>query len=337
MLLGRRRSDPAQAIQDFWHWWSTAHGRLVSVAGTDGRDGAVAEITARVRAIDAGLQWEWGRGASSRYALVVSSGGEPRLRATAERWLAAAPAADASWEFHSSRQANPGLAAGTMRVGELDLALSDLRLGLRLDAQRYQLAVTAYHPVFPVLTQRQREQVTFLALDWTIGEGRAGIWLASVDAVASAPVPARTATDLVAAVAKLEALHTGNTWMVSTHGRRVSLVQVPLRPARWPRFDTHVGVRVAYADRDAERLPGPASVPRLRALQDRLTGVAGSDGELVAHETGDGRRLLHFYVDGATDAAARLSDVVAGWPEGHHRTRRGLDPAMQRVAHLWAA
>ena len=250
---------------------------------------------------------------------------------------AARLSSDRSWVTRvCSRPANPGLASGSLRVGATELALRDLRFELREDTRRYQLAVTAFHPLFLTVSRRQREQVTFLAVDWAVGESRAGIWLASVVAGTRGPGSARTAAELADAVAELEKRHAGGTWMMSHHGRWVSLIQVPLRPARWPRFDTHVEVRVAYPDRDHDGLPGPASVPVLRDRQDRLTTAAGADGELVAHETGAGRRRLHFYVDGATDAAVRLRGAAAEWAPEPAGTDSRYDPEFRRVAHLWA-
>jgi len=60
-----------------------------------------------VSAIHPDLQWEFAKGRGSRIALVVSPGGNPRVRAAAARWLAEAPAPDDVGEYHRSRQADP--------------------------------------------------------------------------------------------------------------------------------------------------------------------------------------------------------------------------------------
>src|SRR4051794_17252185 len=110
-LFRRRRPssppDPATAVAEFWTTWPSVRPRVEDAILTGSFDGIVDEVSARVSAIDPGLQWELAAGRVADHALVVSAGGKRSLRAMAERWMRAGPGADDMWEFHSSRQPDP--------------------------------------------------------------------------------------------------------------------------------------------------------------------------------------------------------------------------------------
>jgi hypothetical protein len=98
----------ADGIAAFWSWWPAAHGRIEAAIGGGGFPKAlVSEIAARVGAIDADLDWELSPGNVAQHAFCLSAKGDPVLRRTTERWLAAAPAADSTWEFHPARIGRP--------------------------------------------------------------------------------------------------------------------------------------------------------------------------------------------------------------------------------------
>jgi len=59
--------------------------------GDSGLQTLADELNSRVTAIHPDLQWEFARGTRSRHALVVSPGGNPRVRVAAARWYAEAP------------------------------------------------------------------------------------------------------------------------------------------------------------------------------------------------------------------------------------------------------
>ena len=109
MLFRRRtpRTGSVSAIADFWAWWSSARTRVRETIDAGGAETLADELNGRVTAIHPDLQWEFAKGRGSRIALVVSPGGNPRVRAAAARWLAEAPARDDVWEYHRSRQADP--------------------------------------------------------------------------------------------------------------------------------------------------------------------------------------------------------------------------------------
>ena len=53
---------------------------------------------------------------------------------------------------------------------------------------------------------------------------------------------------------------------------------------------------------------------------------------LAAHETGDGRRILHLYVDPGSGAVAELDQLAASWSEGRAKVASQPDPGWAALA-----
>jgi hypothetical protein len=109
---------------------------------------------------------------------------------------------------------------------------------------------------------------------------------------------------------------------------------MPLRPARFPLFDTYVGVTLPYRTFNEGQFPVGESLTALRDFEDRLGRLIGADGALVAHETSRGSRRLHFYVDSESDAGTRVAPLMAQWPEGRARLTTEGDPRWKHTRHL---
>ena len=93
----------------------------------------IAEVTAKVQAVDPKLNWELGPGGTAQHALCLSSGGDPELRRLTARWLRAAPATDAVWEFHPARRGAPGLSDAKLQIGEHIVPLAEMRFTVTID------------------------------------------------------------------------------------------------------------------------------------------------------------------------------------------------------------
>jgi hypothetical protein len=339
MPLFRKRPAPDAGIAEFWQWWPAARPRIeAAVASGDWAD-LVPEMARRVEAIDPGLEWEFGHGHDgARHALVVCASGRPELRATAARWLAAAPPPDPVWEFHAHRQPDPEALRSSMRIADMEFTMADVRFGFTTDPDRPEIDVVCHHPAFATLPEGACVQVTFLALDWTLGERDVELWIGAVDWQRDPLPDGREPAALRAAVAALAAGYTKPVWALMSaetdkgHPLMAS-VQVPLKSIRWPRFDTHVGVTLPYRENQVG-LPTDDELRALREFEDGLTGAVSGDGDLIAHETSRGRRVLHFYVDGDSGAADEIEGAAVRWHSGRPTVKRAADPSFERVAHL---
>lgn len=346
MVFSRgRKQDP---VVEFWAWWPSIRPAVTAAIETGEFEPLTPQISKRVSAIHKDLTWEFSKGTDSSHALVVSPGGNPELRAVAARWGALAPAADPEWEFHTARQPDHDTLSATMQIAGAKLDLALLRFAYRLDERAAAIDVIGHHPLFRKLPEPVRGQITFLALDWLLGEEGVELWIGGVDFSAEEPDGARDPMDLAAAVAALREEYREPQWVVFSaelKGAPVTgMAQRPLRSARWPRFDTYVGLQLPYAADRATGLPTEDALEALRAFEDGPGEMAlHGDGELVAQETGGGVRTLHYYVDGGSGVTDDLKAAATGWAGGsgsgsgsgsEAKVKVRHDPAFEAVAHL---
>jgi len=341
-MIFRRRAPTTgstSAIAEFWSWWSANRARIQETVETGGMPTLNDELNHRVTAIHPDLQWEFAKGRGARVALVVSPGGNPRVRAAAARWLAEAPAPDDFWEYHRSRQADPNALNYRFESGGHRLELSDLLFAFTVNADRCLVDVTSYHPGFADVPEGMRGQITFLALDWLLGEDAVEIWVGPVEWSTTPVAGALPPAELAAAVAELAAPAPEPTWAIARGTDRsgapvVAMMQMPLRSARWPQYDTHVGVVLPYRTANEGGLPVDDSLDALRDFEDRLSKRLDIYGQLVAVESSRSRRTLHYYVDGAGDGLRIVQDSVGEWREGRASAKHAYDPGFGEVAHL---
>lgn len=338
-MFGRRKhKDDTAAIVAFWHWWAGARGRVQAAIEDGSVESLASEISARVAAINGDLQWELTKGRGAQHAFVVSPAGNAALRATAARWRAAAPAADEVFEYFDARQADDDVFDARIQIAGHDLELAELRFAVGTGEDAHDLDVGVFHPAFPHMPEGARVQLAFLALDWALGEQQVELWIGQVEALPAGQPDLVTFTELRAAVANLAAKHAEPVYaMLTAEDRRgrpvMAMIQVPLRSARWPRFDQHVAVTARYPARP-NGLPTDEALAQLRDLEDRIESVLPPDGEVIAHETTNGVRTIHVYADSTTDKADAVSSVAASYHALNTTVTANSDPGFEAVAHL---
>jgi hypothetical protein len=334
-----RTPDP-EAVPAFWRWW-TAEGSRHCAHLLDGGNLPAVELVLgpAVARVHPDLAWEVGPARDGTWQLVVTAAGDPRLRATARRWLhGAPPSSDGQWAYADTRQPSADAESARLHLGPADVAFADLRTGWRVDDDRARVDVAVHHPEFAAMDERLRLEITFLALDSLLGEEAVELWVGEVTADVDEPAGATTLGPLGAAVRDLAARHAGPepAWQLLQAATPsgtplIASVRLPLTSAAAPHLDAHVRVEVPFAAEESG-LPRPDALDRLRDLEDRIEELLGADGRVVAHETADGRRTLHVYVDATTDGAHRVARAVAGSPG--IRTDLAHDPAWESVRHL---
>jgi hypothetical protein len=320
-------------VAEFWRWWAKARDQ-VAVAIAQRGELPIDALSRRVDALDPALEWEFAAGATSRHALIVSTVGDPKLRRLVAAWLAAAPPSDATWEYHGARQPNPNFATARLGFDGHDVELAGLRYAATVDGDHGQVDVEVYHPVFAAMDHGQRLRIAFMSMDWLLGEEAVESWIGALEVSTQATGHPLPPAGLVEVVDELSARYSGPVWSL-LNGERDGLptlatVQRPLRGIRWPRFDTHVAVTLRYSDQ-GHGFPGDEDLVRIRAAEDYLTEVIGSTGALLAHETGFSQRVLHYYVDPSTDAAARLG---SGSRTFQGTVTTAYDPDLGHIQHL---
>jgi Family of unknown function (DUF695) len=332
------------AIHRFWTWWRD-EGRALTTSFIGGAvpvEQLAPAMAAAVHAVHPDLEWETSAGSESRHLLTVTAAGVPELRAVARRWRLAAPPADREWAYADVRLPATGdLARLSLQVDGREYAVGEASV----DAYVRGLAVdvSVHHPQFADLDQPDRDRVALLLLDQVLGEEAVETW---VGEVASSPVPALDPVPiggLRSVVRDLREQHTdehGRPSYVLMQGTGPTgspvlvLARIPLTPATAPHLDTYVGLAVPYTDQTPDGLPGPGSLDRLRALEDRIARNVGDNGEVVAVQSHQGMRVLHLYVDGTTTASEHVRAAALAWDQGAVRVESHHDPAWSAVKHL---
>ncbi|GAA2798424.1 DUF695 domain-containing protein [Kribbella solani] len=329
----------ADPIGAFWSWWAGTGATTVADAVTRRQPAdANATLNERIARIHPDLEWELGPGLHAEHVLIVTAAGNPAQRAVARRWLRAAPTSDQVWEYADLRRPGPAV---TIQFDGLPPVAIDESL-VSIDPDSASVHVGVHHPVFGTLPVDAQRRVTFLILDLVLGEEMVETWVGAIDPLAEAPAGAVPVQELLPAVAGFAAEHTlddgSPAWKMlegTRDGRRViATAEYPLRSIRRPHLDTHVAVSIQYPLVRDDGLPESEMLDELRAFEDHLTDRLGGSGNLLAHETSAGTRILHYYTDSTTPADAQLQAATTGWPHGKVTLVTTPDPAWQNVAHL---
>lgn len=316
----------------FWTWWFAHRGDIA--AGIDGGgipDDIVDGLREQVDAIHPSLAWELSPGTNAEHALVVTSGGNPELRAIAERWRRSAPPPDETWEYHATRQPSYGDLATNLKLDGREVDLKDLVATVEIEEDLAEVDVTIHHPAFAELGEAVAQRVAFLALDWLLGEEGVERWIGTIDVAEERPPNAAAFRSIVDAVHDLEREEQIEWVVLSAEDDDGLPIRVtaarPLKPVEHPLLDTHVSITLRVEGR-GDGMPDEDELSTLLALEDDLEGELGDDALLAAHVTHAGERTFELYVDGMSEAPERLRrwahDHGAGFDIEH-------DPAWDAV------
>lgn len=332
MRLFRRKapSAPAHPISTFWEWWASEGHTIDPRRQSPGLE----KLSQRVAAIHPDLTWHFGAGSKSEHRLTVSAGGTAEVRPSAQRWLRAAPPSDAIWEFRSSQEADPNALGTVLEIAGRKLDLSKTEFRVESVEEELRVHVGVYHPVFRDVPETVRLQVTFLVLDWLLGEDDVERWLGQVEALETVPVGSTDGDGLLHAVEAIAAQHDPDEWTLS-HWEDAKGTAVLLsfrRALRWidhPTLDLHHGVHAAFAGQHNGLPADVAALDSFRRLEDELESLLGARGLLIGHETASGHRTFHVYTDGEDQ---NIADGLSEWVRSRHLSIESApDPAWRRV------
>ena len=322
MRFLRRRDEPPPepSFEPFWAWWSTARDRIARAIEEQTLPAVVDEISRNVHALDSRLAWELGKGATAQHALVVTPEGNPEIRPLALRWADSAPPADATWEYHPSRQAGP---LGTLGIDGRDVALGDFRAIAGWDANRERLDVRLWHPALVGAPLQARYQVAYLFLDNLLGEDAVERWVGEIE-ILDLETGGRTPDELKAEVERQAAGATGQAWVLAQgtdqRGHPVLLtLNRALKPIDRPFNQTLVVVTV---DRGIEQLANSPESPELEAAEDRLTAALEAVGGVYVGRVTERRRRRLFAM---CPDAAQSREVAETWARAERRFGPSID------------
>jgi Family of unknown function (DUF695) len=257
------------------------------------------------------MAWELAPGAHAQHALCVSPEGNAEVRQAALRWLASAPPADATWEYHASKQATQKLIG--LGIGPWRFDLEEMRAIASWDATRRRADVRLWHPLFAEAPENVRLQVAFVFLDSLLGEEDVERWIGEITLL-EAPTGGRTPAELRAEIERRKQESTGaETWVLGGRtepdgSAAIVVADASLKRIDHPFADHHVTIAVVFG---AERMPTDAESAMMNEQEDDFLRRLGDVAVYAGRVTRPGRRTMHFV---AEDPDA-MRPAIDGWAQ----------------------
>lgn len=318
----------ARAIAEFWQWWPT---------------GDTSQLGARVAAIHPDLVWDVDPNARR---LTVSPGIFPSLRATARRWLNAAPQCE--WTFSDRLAATPGV---PVVVNGIDYDPAEAIIG-EPDGMLCP-SIEIWHPKWGGLRSlfssegsgNADPRAAALLINRALGDTVAFSWINDIDAVGTAPHTHAPLPALPEIMTEFAAIYDGilssgqrcEIDAVSPDGFPVTISSfLPLTSELAPQCDLHVHLTyqvhdTMYAQQQPVDVPG--SVKELTQALDAM--LAEVSGVLVVYTAQPHHMEAHLYVDsqdpGLQILLDRIYQVLNTWKLGPVTMKTDLDPSWWRI------
>jgi hypothetical protein len=304
-----KRDSGGSTPSDFWSWWAEGRDRVAQAIATGGFDQRlIGEISSAVRAIHPSMAWELSPGRTAQHAFCVSPEGNAELRQAALRWLASAPPADATWEYHASKQAAARLMGLEVAGSRFDL--EEMRAIAAWDPVRRRVDVRLWHPQFDRAPEPVKMQVGFVFLDSLLGEEDVERWIGNIELL-DAPAGGRTPAELKAEVErqKSEPL-SDDTWVVgerqTSDGLSIVSANAALKRIDHPFHDHHVTIAIVMG---IDRMPNDAEAAALNTEEDDLLVRLGDAATFAGRTTTTAARTLHFVAEDPD----RMRPAIDGW------------------------
>ncbi len=288
-----------EAIAAFWGSWSTVHPLLEAELDAGEYGEGTALLTALSEAIEPHLEWELMPGHAATNALCLSSAADPRLRLITERWVEAAPDADATWEYHPAR-----IAIGLEKVELADIEIDPRQasVGIEPDPNGETLDLMIGHPDFAGLDETLQLQAAFRFLDDLLGEDASERWIGSVDVVPDAVSWGIPLGELAASVELLADSATGEQWeTIDQHDNELGNSQLLINRAlkRFDLLDLVMLISVSV------EIPHRRDLSLADSVEEDLATILDTAGVIFARETYD--KFVVIYAYGRDDKIAEVS------------------------------
>jgi hypothetical protein len=180
----RRNPPPAptfnERVSAFWRWFSEVAPRFYSTIEAGRCAALTEEISPKVDELLPGFAWVFGPGADGQgHSLTLSGEGNIHRQLLALRWLAAAPALT-GWTFHAARQPGP-IKGHVIEMSGLRFDPKEIWVSPSVDEQAQNVDLTIWHPAWEQITPQQRQTITFLFLDESLGEYGTDWWIGKIE------------------------------------------------------------------------------------------------------------------------------------------------------------
>ncbi|HEY1171970.1 MAG TPA: hypothetical protein VGH19_11415 [Verrucomicrobiae bacterium] len=168
-------------VKNFWKWYASVADRYYAVCETkQGTTPIAEEVSSKVNELIPGFAWVFGPGAEGKgHSFTVSGEGDIHKQFLTEYWRTQAPELK-GWTFYASRQASPEPFGWRMKTGGKEFDPKEFWLEPNLNHDDKKIDVSIWHPLFDVLSEKERWHVLFLMLDEVLGEFGTQNWIGEI-------------------------------------------------------------------------------------------------------------------------------------------------------------
>ncbi len=329
-------------VEQFWMWYAEVGERFYQTIEAGNCASLAEEVSAKVDEIIPGFAWVFGPGPNQQgHSFTLSGEGNIHRQLLTLHWLTQAPALP-GWTFHAARQ--PGVIRGSsITIGGRKFDPLEFWITPELNPERKVVDITAWHPHFDTLPEKERYRILFLFLDELLGEYGTDQWIGEMKLS-----PTRLADSLPLEELSdfLKRVEEGQDWKKYPPGESRVLYTVKEQHERFLRDDILTGISCnprllieyvrafgeledplkgtgadyVFVAFDVQFLPkGEASVARAKiedALHEALK--SGASGRLIGGAFGRRNAYLDLMLFDGANSIAIVQQVLRdhGLPEG---------------------
>ena len=258
--LLKKSAAPAQVptlktrVDLFWRWYTEVAPRFYATIEAKKCPDLAKEVIAKIDELLPSFAWVFGPGKNKQgHSFTLSGEGVIHRQLITLYWLSRAPKLP-GWTFYAARQPDPVVKGKTIKIGDRVFDPCEFWITPTIDAEREKISITAWHPLFDILPEKDRHTILYLFLDELFGEYGTDLCIGQID------LSNKRLTDAIPLAELLDYVNdavTKNGWKKFPPGQCFTSYKCEPHD-RFPRGDIFVGTTsnfplvTAYLDSEGE-------------------------------------------------------------------------------------
>ena len=224
-------------VQSFWKWYAEVAPRFYETIETGKCQSLAPEVSNKVDELSPGFAWVFGPGANGKgHSFTLSGDGDIHRQLLTMFWHSQSPEIY-GWTFYHARQ--PGSVEGIrMEFGDRIFDPIEFWLIPSKNVESEKIDLTAWHPLFEKLPEKERWNVLLLFLDEMLGELGTEQWIGEINFGNQRLVDAMPIQELPTYIKRVEA---ESGWKKYTPGEAGMVYKISERNQSFLRGDIIVG------------------------------------------------------------------------------------------------
>jgi hypothetical protein len=238
----KKRTEPPSEdtfkhrVERFWDWYSQVAERFYQTIEKKQSTTLAPEVSNKVDELGPGFAWVFGPGKETGHSFTLSGEGVLHRQLLAQYWLTRAPKL-AGWTYYDARQ--PGSINGIkMEIGKLNFDPIEFWITPYVNDDEEKIDITAWHPLFDQMSEKDRMMPLFLFLDEVLGEHGTEQWIGEIKLTDKKLADAIPLKELRGFVSNLQQ---SKDWKKYAPGEAATLYKCRGPHLRFRRGDTIIG------------------------------------------------------------------------------------------------